>query len=357
MTQEQSAHHDEQAWDRWSPNGARSPGQPIFQPLDNFVRAYEPLSYVIDGVVRSGSLYTLTARTGHGKTGILVGAALAIATGNPDILGRDVVQSRVAYIAAENPDDLRMRLATAAFRHNININEIGSRIMILDRRMPPEEIVNELERLSKEGHFGIVIVDTLAAFFDGKDFNDAVQAGDFMRRLRPLTRLPGLPATLVAAHPVKSATTEHLIPYGSGAILNEVDGNLTLWKAGDLTTLHWQGKLRGLDFRPLTFKFEECSNPDLLDAKGRPVTIPVCLPTAEEAVEERAAAEGFRNMAVLNAIASNPKATQRAWMTMAKLPSGTFTRALRQLAQGGFVEKGADNRWRLTPKGKREIET
>jgi hypothetical protein len=35
----------------------------------------------------------------------------------------------------------------------------------------------------------------------------------------------------VSAHPIKNASENALVPYGSGAILNEVDGNLTLWKS------------------------------------------------------------------------------------------------------------------------------
>ena len=42
-------------------------------------------------------------------------------------------------------------------------------------------------------------------------------AGDFMRRLRPATQIEGLPAVLVAAHPVKNAADDNLVPYGSGA--------------------------------------------------------------------------------------------------------------------------------------------
>jgi hypothetical protein len=36
-----------------------------------------------------------------------------------------------------------------------------------------------------------------------------------------------------------------VVPYGSGAILNEIDGNLTLWKKREtgVVSLHWQGKL------------------------------------------------------------------------------------------------------------------
>jgi hypothetical protein len=54
---------------------------------------------------------------------------------------------------------------------------------------------------------------------------------------------------LVAAHPIKNAPEDNLMPYGSGAILNEVDGNLTLWKNPNtgIVSLYWQGKLRGFD--------------------------------------------------------------------------------------------------------------
>ena len=56
-------------------------------------------------------MYTVTAKTGSGKTGLLVSSALAASTGNGEmILGRrGYYKGRVAYIAAENPDHLRMR--------------------------------------------------------------------------------------------------------------------------------------------------------------------------------------------------------------------------------------------------------
>ncbi len=334
---------------------AGRPRPQAFHDLASFIGAYEPLSYFVEGVVRSGSLYTLTGKTGHGKTGLLCSAAFGVADGKPEIIGRDVVPARVAYLAVENADDIRMRLAITAYRFNIDVEKLASRIMVLDRRMKPEEIAAELIKLSEPEPFGLIIVDTLAALFDGKDINDAVQGGEFMRRLRPLTKLPGLPSAIVAAHPVKGASADQLVPYGSGAILNEVDGNLTLWKSRGIASLHWQGKLRGLDFDPLAFKFDACGSPDLLDAKGRQVTIPVCVPTTEDAVDEREAAVGARNMIVLRAIANSPRATQRQLMDETGISSGSFTRTLKTLEAGRFIEKCADDRYRPTSKGEKEL--
>ena len=119
------------------------------------------------------------------------------------------------------------------------------------------------------------MIDTLAAFFDGTDANDNVQAGEFIRRLRPLTQLDGHPSVLVAAHPVKNAAEDNLVPYGGGAILNEVDGNLTLAKTGGgAVKMHWQGKLRGVEFDPLFFRIEAASSPLVIDARGRQVLMP-----------------------------------------------------------------------------------
>jgi hypothetical protein len=93
-----------------------------------------------------------------------------------------------------------------------------------------------------------------------------------MRRLRPLTKIGGLPTVVVAAHPIKNAAEDNLLPYGSGAILNEVDGNLTLWKqpATGFVSLHWQGKLRGIDFEPVMFRFEEASSHDAFIQQQEP---------------------------------------------------------------------------------------
>jgi len=176
-----------------------------FKSVDAFCREYTPISYAIEPFVRSASLYTLTAKTGAGKTALLISMALAVAAGRSNILGREVTHGRVAYVAAENPDDLRMRIMVAAYLLNIDLHTIADSIVILDQRVKPEELEAKLRALAEDRPFALVLVDTLAAFFDGDDMNDNVQGGQFMRRLRPLTRLPGLPSVIVAAHPVKNA--------------------------------------------------------------------------------------------------------------------------------------------------------
>jgi hypothetical protein len=167
----------------------------VFKSASAFCAEYVPLSYTVEGIIRSASLYTDTAPTGAGKTAFNVVAALAVATGRADILGLDVASGRVAYLACENPDDIRMRIMIGAYLLNINIAEISDRLVILDRHEKPEAVHAELSRLARAEPFALILIDTLAGFFDGDNIDDAVQGGQFMRRLRPLTQIKGLPAS------------------------------------------------------------------------------------------------------------------------------------------------------------------
>ena len=319
---------------------ARPPG-PQFVSAESFCKGYEPVSYAVEPFVRSGSIYTLTAKTGAGKTGLVVATAMALVSGAGEkIIGREVTKGRVAIIAAENPDDLRMRIMVAAYVLNIDLSAIGGRFVILDKRTSPEDLLSKLKALSADeyGSFTLIMIDTLAAFFDGDNINDPVQGGNFMRRLRPLTTLQGRPSVIVAAHPVKNAADDNLVPYGAGAILNEVDGNLTLCRAGETTILHWQGKLRGVEFIPTPFRFEIIGSPDVLDVKGRQVQLPVLRPCAEADVEKKQAADVDRDTAVLRAMLESPGATVRALAEASGVSKSAVSRSLQSLK----AEKLAD---------------
>jgi hypothetical protein len=333
------------------------PAPVAFKTAAKFCGEYVPLAYTVEPLMRSASLYALTAKTGAGKTAFNVVAALAVTTGRQDILNREVVKGRVAYLACENPDDIRMRFKIAAYLLNIDIDEIGDRLLILDFRAKPEAVHAELKRLADQEPFALIIVDTLAAFFDGDNINDAVQGGQFMRRLRPLTQIAGLPSVLVAAHPVKNASEEALVPYGSGAILNEIDGNLTLWKnpATGLVSLHWQGKLRGLEFEPVPFRFEIMGCPDILDAKGREVQLPTLRPASEQGAEDRRQAEVDTDRKLLLAMIAAPGATQQQWADAIGRVKSIVNKKLQRLQRDKLVDETL-GKWTVTPKGKKAVE-
>ena len=242
------------------------------------------MEYVIDRVAVRGNIYTLTARTGSGKTVLLSSTAIAIPTGRGDIIGFDVEVGRVAYLTFENPDDFRVKLIAAAQANNVTADAIGDKLIVKDLRISPEAAFNDLAM--ERDPLSFIVVDTLQAAFDGKDFNDNKEVLNFISRLRRLTRLPGKPAVMVAAHPVKNAAADNLLPYGGGAILNEVDGNLSLARdAQSVSTLHWQGKFRGADFSPVDYVMRAHTCAGLLDSKGRPVCSPVIRLASSAAIE------------------------------------------------------------------------
>ncbi len=343
----------------WS-NGhdATPPPRPKFKTLAEFFGEFEPPSYTIEGLLRSASLYTLTARTGHGKTAFLIAAMLAIGTGRLDILGIEPTRGRVAYLTFENPDDVRARMMVATYLLNIDATEIIDDVLILDMRHKPEEVHIELRRLAAERPFALVIVDTLAAMFDGDDANSATQAGEFMRRLRPITKIEGKPTVVVAAHPVKNASEDNLIPYGSGAVLNEVDGNLTLWKSPEtgLASLYWQGKLRGREFEPLTLRFDEASSPDVIDAKGREILLPVMRPCDAESVKRRDEASAATDLALVQAMLADPGGTQEAWGQAIGRTKARVNIRLHNLERRKLVKAVIGGKWQVTPKGQKEAE-
>jgi hypothetical protein len=248
-----------------------------------------------------------------------------------------------------------MKFMIAAFLLNIDFDAIADRILILDQRRSPEDIAAELRLLGQMEPFVYVCVDTFAAFYDGKQINDPIEAGNFARRWRPLTAIPGKPAVVISSHPVKGASESQLIPYGSGAILNEVDGNLTLWRTNGGSSLHWQGKLRGLEFEALQFRFELTSSPDVVDKQGREIQLPTMRPTTAEAVEDSQATERNLDRALLAAMLDAPSGTQAEWGLAISRTKARVNMRLRRLKTEKLVEDLA-GKSTVTAKGKRAVD-
>jgi hypothetical protein len=303
----------------------------------------QPLHYTIDRIVGRGRIYTATGATNVGKTTLWTMAGLAVAAGRSDILGLDVERGRVVYLAIENPDDTVSRFAIAQSLYRIPNFMLRDRLFVVT-----------------------------------------------MRRLRALTTILGKPAVVIAAHPIKAATQASLIPYGGGAIVNEVDGNLTLWRVGNTCTLHWQMKLRGPNFAPVLFRFRNYGCDEVRDNKGRRVVMPLLVPYAERDDErlalpaparlqpqlqheqhrprEDAAPLHLRDLSqdrrrsrsddaspdvkLLRAMIADPNGTQEEWATATGVVKSNLNRRLTRLQRSGLVHSSA-GKWTVAPTGRR----
>jgi hypothetical protein len=333
------------------PQGTTAPN---FRTLAVFCAEFRPISYAVAALMREGSLYTCTGRTGEGKTAFLVKLALAIATGRADLIGREVKKGRVAFATAENPDDLRMRFMVACYVFNIDVAVIDRDILVSDNRVSPEAITAWIKGAGET--FTLIVVDTWQAFFDGKDANNPTQAVEFTRRFRPLTSLKGSPVVVIAAHPPKQAPDDGLLPYGGGSTLNEVDGNFTIAiDASGYFRFHWLGKIRGAPFEPLFYRIDRLDSPDVLTIEGARVQMPVMFPVAQEDVEKREAATANRDLALLKAMSENPRGSMQDWAAASEQKKRAVQTALQgRLRKQKLVSKTL-GRWTLTDSGRKAL--
>src|SRR5262249_31695923 len=141
-----------------------------------FIAGFVPPDYVIEGILQRRFLYSLTGKTGAGKTAIMLLLAAHVALGKP--LGNRAVEAgRVLYLAGENADDVRMRWIAMAQQMGFDIDTID--VHFIAGRFRFSQI---LERIRTEivliGHVGLVIIDTSAAYFEGEEENSNKQLGD-----------------------------------------------------------------------------------------------------------------------------------------------------------------------------------
>ncbi|MET4231950.1 AAA family ATPase [Bradyrhizobium barranii] len=275
-----------------------------------FVRGFVPPDYLIDGIIQSGFLYSITGQTGAGKTAVALLMTSCIARGEP-LSGQGVKRGRVLYFAGENPDDVRMRWIGLCHESGLNPDDVD--VHFIEGVFSIPEFAERIEQdVIALGGVDTIFVDTTAAYFPGTDENSNVEMGAYARLLRSLTRMECRPAVIAASHPIKNASEGNLLPRGGGAFLNEVDGNLALAKKGERTSeLHWQGKFRGPEFARITFDLPEIRVPTLVDSRGRQIPTVMARTVSDGELSARAAAAMKEDQEMLIAIRANGKRSLR----------------------------------------------
>lgn len=343
----------------YSPAPTETSGTPKVDPWTlqtaaAFTSDFVAPEYIVDGVIQRGRLYTLTAPTGSGKTAVMLYAAMSIAMGEL-FYDREVEQGDVLFMAGENPDDVRARVIATMEYYNIDPEQC--RVHFIPGTF---SIRADMERLKEEAaklpNLVMVVIDTFAAYFDGDDENSNAQALDFARVARKLTVLPSKPAVVMPAHPVKNASRSNLSPKGGSSLVNEVDGNLTLWNEGGIVTLHWQVKFRGAEFEPLAFELQRYETDKIKDAKGRrmPTILakPMLLMRASEISQENMTLEDR----LLLSIHDDPALSLAGRAATVGAPHKMkVKRALEKLQKQKMIRLFRTN-WELTKDGEKAVE-
>jgi len=352
---EKTTHYDYSDEFKAEPKIDPATGQPL--PLiltaEQFVAGFTPPAYLIDGIIQRGYLYSLTARTGHGKTAVAMYIAQCLARGEP-MHGCAVKQGTVLLLAGENPDDIRARFLVLAEAYGFNPETIKMRFIagVIDLPSRMAEIQAEAEQIDD---LMLVIVDTAAAYFPGDETNSNSQQGAYARGLRLLTFLPGKPAVLVNCHPVKNAARDNLLPMGGSAFLNEVDGNLTLWaNAEKQTSLHWLGKFRGPEFNPVAFEIVVATSDRVQDAEGRLMPNAVAKPISDDILEAAERVQETDEDRLLHLIYDNDRASLATLALKMGAGKSKVQRIADRLKSDKLIEIHR-NRYRLTSRGRKEI--
>ncbi|QIG92087.1 AAA family ATPase [Bradyrhizobium sp. 6(2017)] len=264
--------------------------------------------YLIDGILQRGFCYSLTAQTGTGKTVMGLRKAAHVAIGRP--LGNlEVERGKVLYLAGENPEDVKMRWF--GLTREMGIDPKQTDVIFIFGAMHLSKTRGRIEReiVAARVKLALIVVDTAAAFFEGDNDNDNVQAGNHARALRSLRHLPGNPTVLVLCHPTKNAKDiNEMVPRGGGAFLNEVDGNIGAVKNADGAVVASSvGKFRGPEFPALHFALKTITDhPRLLNSKGRHMPTVICELISYGEVARREEKAVSDDIKVLRFIDANP---------------------------------------------------
>lgn len=116
---------------------------------------------------------------------------------------------------------------------------------------------------------------------------------------------------IVNCHPIKNPKTrQECVPRGGSAFVNEVDGNLTLWRPDEdqpqLIELSWVRKFRGPTFDPMFFTLRQVETKTVKDAKGRPVRSVLAEAMSQQEMRAEQWAENDDLVGLLTTMQQNP---------------------------------------------------
>jgi hypothetical protein len=315
----------------------------------DFLSDLAPLEYLIEGILPSGVVYSLTGYPGHGKTTLAIQVGLAVALGE-DFAGRETEAGDVLFLAGENPYNLKWQYAAALAARDIGPPE---RMHFVEGHFSIAAMIETLKaKMLELPNLKLVIIDSLQAFFEGDDDNANIRMVEAARQFREVGNIGSRPAVAVIAHPAgKEPRKDNLVPRGGGAFLAEIDGNLTVWGHGeDMQTLHHSPKFRGAGFEPIDFVMGTHEFAHLTDSKGKPLRLKVSRQALQIEQMTRADRHETRLKDMLEVIAGNSRATLREIEQKAGISKSAAGRLIKEAVEEKLISRHAKG-WRITQGG------
>jgi hypothetical protein len=198
--------------------------------------ASEKVEFLVPGLLVKGTLTVLSGEASAGKTTLALWLADLIARGAA-VFGERCQQHPVLYLTRENPVDY---MADIVRRLKIK-NGQDSNLHIwgdwVEESAPAPAAAHILAWVSDCQPPPFVIIDSLIAFFDGKNENDSAEMRAFLNQGRALMRA-GACGVLFLHHPGKAESAK--VYRGSSDLGPAIDAGYVLHNSGDgiLERLH-----------------------------------------------------------------------------------------------------------------------
>lgn len=293
-----------------------------------------PISWLIDGVLPTHAVTALVGESGIGKTFLLVDFVYSVAAGVP-WLGHVVQQGPAVVIEAEGVNSLHGRAAAWKAAHGFDPSQPLPGIHFIPEAVqlaePQEidEVIALLAMLSPPPT--LVVFDTLARCFVGRDENSASDMGLVIEAAERVRRDVGATVMLVH-HSGKNGDG----PRGSSALECGVDTMLVLKEREDGLELLCKKQRGGEEFS--TFHLSR-TPVVLLDGTSS------CFISERTAGSNDDTVGGNAAKALAVLMQFGAEGTRRKdWLARSGLPETTFDRAREDLVKAGLVIR-SDNKY------------
>ena len=118
--------------------------------IDAFEEQFVNPEYLVDGLLHTRYLYTLTGHSNAGKTALAAALTCAVDSGTP-FAGAETMRSPVLYLCGENEDDFRMRIMATYQEHWVHHPRQERRVHIIHQAFPMRKhyqfVLDEVARL------------------------------------------------------------------------------------------------------------------------------------------------------------------------------------------------------------------
>lgn len=287
-------------------------------------------TYLVEDLIVDGSAVALVSAPGVGKTFVGLDMSFCIATGQP-WHGFTTRQGPVIYILAEGLGGLRQRVL--AWRTDRKIpDEIPAGVHFWDSAVQLAHFPDRMEflhQLNAVPKPALIVVDTLARCFVGRDENAVQDMGLFVQGIDVLRQAAGC-AILILHHQGHTPGRER----GSTALRGAVDGLLFMEPgATSELVIRSQKQREGELLDPIVLKLRQVELPD-----GTTSCVVDDAPFDISGLKLPA-----RWVEAVHTLAKLPNgATSSDWYHMTKLPKATYHRMRKMMVSQGLVALDGD---------------